>query len=243
MVYKREYPMLGGRRLKPAFEPISEEPPTADELRWSDKLWNYMQEASPQETLAEQQARANIMHQITTMFREWVHSVCLSKGLPPEVAERAGGQVFTSGSYRLGVNEKSMDIDTICVAPRHVTREDFFSSLKVILEDHDSVENLSAIEGATVPIITFDFDGVNIDLLFASLPVDSVPEVPRSRLPTTRHRCACAPAAATLRAALQAREPKQRLNPPPDPFLPTCLPAFAMHAPATRLPARGRTLT
>ena len=55
MVYKREYPMLGGRRLKPAFEPISEEPPTADELRWSDKLWNYMQEASPQETLAEQQ--------------------------------------------------------------------------------------------------------------------------------------------------------------------------------------------
>ena len=46
----------------------------------------------------------------------------------------------------------------------------------MILEDHDAVENLSSIEGATVPIITFDFEGVNIDLLFASLPVDSVPE-------------------------------------------------------------------
>ena len=45
----------------------------------------------------------------------------------------------------------------------------------MILEDHDSVENLSSIESAVVPIITFDFDSVNIDLLFASLPVDAVP--------------------------------------------------------------------
>ena len=92
-----------------------------------------------------------------------------------DVADRAGGQVYTSGSYRLGINEKGMDIDTICVAPRHVTREDFFDSLKVILEDHDSVENLVAVATATVPIIPFDFDDVNIELLFASLPLDSVP--------------------------------------------------------------------
>ena len=55
-----------------------------------------------------------------------------------------------------------MDIDTICVAPRPVTREDFFGSLQAILEDHDSVENLSSIPGAAVPIITFDYDGVRI---------------------------------------------------------------------------------
>jgi len=35
---------------------------------------------------------------------------------------------------------------------------------------------LSSIPGAAVPIITFDYDGINIDLLFASLPLDAVPE-------------------------------------------------------------------
>ena len=172
----RDFPTLGGRRLKPAHDPISEDEPTDDDLRWSDKLWNYMQEASPQETIAEQQKRGNVMAEITTLFKAWVTSVCESKGVPHELAIKAGGQVLTSGSYRLGINEKGMDIDTICVAPQPVTREDFFGSLQAILEDHDSVENLSSIPGAAVPIITFDYDGINIDLLFALLPLDAVPE-------------------------------------------------------------------
>ena len=172
----RDFPMLGGRRLKPAHDPISEDEPTADDVRWSDKLWNYMQEASPQETIAEQQKRGSVMAEITTLFKAWVTSVCESKGVPHELAIKAGGQVLTSGSYRLGINEKGMDIDTICVAPQPVTREDFFGSLQAILEDHDSVENLSSIPGAAVPIITFDYDGINIDLLFALLPLDAVPE-------------------------------------------------------------------
>ena len=32
-----------------------------------------------------------------------------------------------------------------------------------------------SIEGAVVPIMTFDFSGVNIDLLFAVLPLNSIP--------------------------------------------------------------------
>jgi len=173
---KRDLPVLGGRRLKAAFDPISEDPPTDDDVRWSDKLFNYMQGASPQETQAEQQKRSTVMAEITELFRAWVASVCESKGVPHELAIKAGGQVLTSGSYRLGINEKGMDIDTICVAPQPVTREDFFGSLQAILEDHDSVENLSSIPGAAVPIITFDYDGINIDLLFALLPLDAVPE-------------------------------------------------------------------
>ena len=139
---KRDLPVLGGHRLKAAFDPISEDPPTDDDVRWSDKLFNYMQGASPQETQAEQQKRSTVMAEITELFRAWVASVCESKGVPHELAIKAGGQVLTSGSYRLGINEKGMDIDTICVAPQPVTREDFFGSLQAILEDHDSVENL-----------------------------------------------------------------------------------------------------
>jgi len=154
---------------------ISDELPTAFDVACSERLERFMEEASPLETADEQLKRQQILAALAAIFQDWVRSVCLSKGLTADVADRAGGQVYTSGSYRLGINEKGMDIDTICVAPRHVTREDFFDSLKVILEDHDSVENLSSIESAVVPIITFDFDSVNIDLLFASLPVDAVP--------------------------------------------------------------------
>jgi poly(A) polymerase len=150
--------------------------PTAFDQMASEKLEAFMAVASPTETQEEQDKRTRIITTFTALFRDWVRSVCLAKGYDAETANRAGGLVLTSGSYRLGLNERGTNIDTICVAPRMVTRDDFFDSLKVILEDRDEVENLSAVETAKVPIITFDFDGVNLDLLFAQLPLDAVPE-------------------------------------------------------------------
>lgn len=61
-------------------------------------------------------------------------------------------------------------------APRHVTRDDFFSSLKEIFLKHPKVTNLVAIEGAIVPILTFDFDEINIDLQIAILPRNTIPD-------------------------------------------------------------------
>eukprot|EP00962_Isochrysis_galbana_P027924 scaffold8788_cov108-Isochrysis_galbana.AAC.7 len=162
--------------LRQSMPAISTEPPTPYQLACTDKLNAYMEKAVPQETVEQQQTRMAILSDLTATFKEWVHSVCMAKGLPESVADAAGGAVFTSGSYRLGLNEVGMDIDTICVAPRMVTRQDFFETLKLILEDHESIENLVAISGAAVPIITFDYGDVNIDLLFAQLPIDSVPE-------------------------------------------------------------------
>ena len=36
--------------------------------------------------------------------------------------------LLTSSSCRLGVHNKGADIDTLCVAPRHILREDYFTS-------------------------------------------------------------------------------------------------------------------
>lgn len=41
------------------------------------------------------------------------------------MARSAGGKIFTFGSYRLGVHEPKGDIDILCVAPKHITREEF----------------------------------------------------------------------------------------------------------------------
>ena len=72
--------------------------------------------------------------ELTRVFREWVREVCRKKGLAEEQAAEAGGKLYTSGSWRLGVHEPGADIDVVCVAPRHCTRVDFFATLKQILE-------------------------------------------------------------------------------------------------------------
>jgi poly(A) polymerase Pap1 len=61
--------------------------------------------------------------------REWIRSVCTKRGLPQDVIDSADGQLFTSGSYRLGVHEPGADIDTILVAPNMCTRQDFFGAV------------------------------------------------------------------------------------------------------------------
>lgn len=150
--------------------------------------------------------------------------VAVKKGLNRDAVEGAGGELFTSGSYRLGVHEPGADIgtlwsacvasfersqllplslsllctspDTIAVAPNICTREDFFGSgyappngmdddedgptrdpgsLAERIRRHPDVTNFVPVENAAVPILTFDWEGINIDLLFARLNASSVP--------------------------------------------------------------------
>ena len=59
------------------------------------------------------------------------------------------------------------DIDTICVCPRHVHREDFFGTFRKMLEDWPAVTEISAVENAFVPVMKTVISGVEVDLLFA----------------------------------------------------------------------------
>lgn len=131
------------------------------------------------------------------LCRSWIQSVCLKLQLPKDAVENAGGSLYTSGSYRLGVHEPGADIDTILVVPNICTREDFFgsnyippdydgesdlsavrdpNSLAERIRRHPDVTNFVPVENAAVPILTFDWEGVNIDLLFAKLNRSSIPK-------------------------------------------------------------------
>ncbi|KAI4898033.1 hypothetical protein NFI96_019255 [Prochilodus magdalenae] len=120
--------------------------------------------------------RLAVLGKLNTFVKEWISEISETKNLPPSAVANVGGKIYTFGSYRLGVHTKGADIDALCVAPRHVERSDFFSSFFEKLKQHDEIKDLRAVEDAFVPVIKFKFDGIEIDLLFARLALQSIPD-------------------------------------------------------------------
>jgi poly(A) polymerase len=112
--------------------------------------------------------------------------------IPPPVAP-------FSSLFRWAISSSTSDC--IAVAPKICTREDFFGSgyvpprgiddvnddddpnapprrdpdsLAERIRRHPDVTNFVPVENAAVPILTFDWEGVNIDLLFARVAAPSV---------------------------------------------------------------------
>jgi poly(A) polymerase len=88
-----------------------------------------------------------VLGRVAAAVKKFVYEVSLSRGLSEAAANAAGGKIFTFGSYRLGVHGPGSDIDTLCVVPKHVSREDFFDTFEKIL---------SELEDATEVSVSFD---------------------------------------------------------------------------------------
>lgn len=63
------------------------------------------------------------------------------------------GRLFVSGSFRLGILTRGIDIDVACVAPRSVDSNDFFGPLCARLAAVPGMVKLKPLKGAGVPII------------------------------------------------------------------------------------------
>ncbi|CAH1119791.1 unnamed protein product [Phaedon cochleariae] len=113
--------------------------------------------------------RMHILGKLYNLVKQWIKEVSIQHNIPESVAENVGGKVYTFGSYRLGVHNKGADIDALCVAPRHIYRTDFFTSFYDLLKAQPEVKDLRAVEEAFVPVIKMNFDGIEIDMLFARL--------------------------------------------------------------------------
>ncbi|KAK4985168.1 hypothetical protein LTR28_002202, partial [Elasticomyces elasticus] len=121
---------------------------------------------------------ASALRTLQRVTLEFVKHIGKEKGLAPSIVENAGGKVFTFGSYRLGVYGPGSDIDTLIVAPRHVTRDDFFEHFPDLLAKASTpgaIEELTPVPEAHVPIMKLEYSGISIDLIFAQLQVASVP--------------------------------------------------------------------
>ncbi|XP_043367887.1 poly(A) polymerase gamma isoform X1 [Dermochelys coriacea] len=154
--------------------PISLTPPKEIDYIYTQKLIEAMKPFGVFEDEEELNHRLIVLGKLNKLVKEWISELSESKNLPPSVVANVGGKIFTFGSYRLGVHTKGADIDALCVAPRHVERSDFFQSFFEKLKVQDGIRNLRAIEDAYVPVIKFEFDGIEIDLVFARLAVQTI---------------------------------------------------------------------
>ncbi|XP_053919591.1 poly(A) polymerase gamma isoform X2 [Cuculus canorus] len=156
--------------------PISLAPPEDIDYTSTEELVEAMKPFGVFEDKEELNHRISLLGKLNNLVREWISEVGESKKVPASIIENAGGKICTFGSYRLGVHTKGADIDAVCVAPRYVERSDFFQSFFAKLKQQEGIKNLRAVEDAYVPVVKFEFDGIEIDLLFARLSMQTVPD-------------------------------------------------------------------
>ncbi|GFP60505.1 poly(A) polymerase pla1 [Trichoderma asperellum] len=147
--------------------PISVNLPTEAEKRASDAL---IEELRRQKTF---ESPWKVLASLQEICNEFVRKVATEKEPKNEILiKNARGKVFTYGSFRLGVFGPGSDIDTLIVAPKYVTREDYFKhfpDLLVSMAPPGAITDLTVVTDAFVPIIKFEYSDISIDLIFSRI--------------------------------------------------------------------------
>ncbi|KAI0180834.1 Poly(A) polymerase [Hypoxylon sp. FL1284] len=153
--------------------PISVALPSPAETHATNLLLEELRRQNTFEIVSETKKRERVLADLQRIANEFVKRVAREREPQNEVLIRdARGEVFTYGSYCLGVYGPGSDIDTLVTAPRYVTRDDYFKYFPSLLEEmapSGAITDLTAVEDAFVPIIKFEYYGISIDLIFSRI--------------------------------------------------------------------------
>ncbi|KAF2119884.1 Poly(A) polymeras-like protein [Lophiotrema nucula] len=153
--------------------PISNAPPTEADLKLNDDLVKALKAQDNFESPEGIENRQKVLRHYQRVTEAFVKRACKAKKCPESTVESAGGKVFPYGSYALGVSNPGSDIDTLLVAPKHVNSHDFFAFFEQTFREMSDAKDIGFIvpaPDAYVPIIKMEFRGIDIDLIFVSLP-------------------------------------------------------------------------
>ncbi|KAI8641611.1 Poly(A) polymerase central domain-containing protein [Parasitella parasitica] len=154
--------------------PISLDLPTEHEMKLTEDLVKTLHDYGLFESEKEAQKRITVLNKLNFMVKDFVYRVGMQRGLSEQQAKSAGGKIFTFGSYKLGVHNTGADIDTLCVVPKHVERDAFFTIMYAMLSERPEVTELTSVVDAYVPVIKMHFSGIPIDFVFARLSIAAV---------------------------------------------------------------------
>ncbi|KAJ3551100.1 hypothetical protein NM688_g4935 [Phlebia brevispora] len=156
--------------------PISTSESTEREKELTVSLMEELRRQGTFESEEESKTREIVLGRLSSLVKRFVYKVSIARGLSEAAASAAGGKIYTFGSYRLGVHGPGSDIDTLCVVPKHVSREDFFEVLEPMLKETEGVTDVSGVPDAYVPVLGAKISGISIDLTMARLALSSIPD-------------------------------------------------------------------
>ncbi|KAL1224583.1 Nuclear poly(A) polymerase 2 [Cardamine amara subsp. amara] len=158
-------------------KPLSIAEPSPADVKRNLELEKFLVDEGLYESKEETMRREEVLGRIDQIVKHWVKQLTRQRGYTDQMVEDANAIIFTFGSYRLGVHGPGADIDTLCVGPSYVNREeDFFIILRDILAEMKEVTELQPVSDAHVPVMKFKFQGISIDLLYASISLLVVPQ-------------------------------------------------------------------
>ncbi|ETS76059.1 hypothetical protein PFICI_13003 [Pestalotiopsis fici W106-1] len=153
--------------------PITTTLPTPDEVKSTEALLEELKRQGTFESPDETTKRNKVLDDLQRITDEFVRRIAKKKE-PHNTAliREARGEVFTYGSFCLGVYGPGSDIDTLVCAPKYVTRQHYFEDFPGILVEmapKGAITDLTPVQDAFVPIIKFEYWGISIDLIFARI--------------------------------------------------------------------------
>ncbi|CAO1634346.1 unnamed protein product [Parajaminaea phylloscopi] len=163
-----------GQKYLGVTPPIALNGPSQRETEVTISLEQELKAQNTFESEQEAKLREVVLGKVDSMVKDFVYRASIAHGMSESIARLAGGKIFTFGSYRLGVHGPGSDIDTLCVVPKHVQREDFFLIFEDMLRKREEVSEVAPVPEAFVPVIKTKFLGISIDFLFARLTLPRI---------------------------------------------------------------------
>ncbi|OIR57278.1 MAG: poly(A) polymerase [Amphiamblys sp. WSBS2006] len=154
--------------------PISYTEPTKKDTERTEDLVQTLHGSGFFESEQESINREVALGELNLIIQTFTRGMAQKKALPEELVRKTEARMYTFGSYRLGVHSKGADIDTLFVAPQHVSRQEFFTDFVDALKNTPDVKELVTVSDAYVPVLKMNFRGIQIDLVFARIPLPTL---------------------------------------------------------------------
>lgn len=143
------------------------------EAKYTEQMEEYLKTQGFFEDEKESVKRERVLGILNSLLNKSITGLAEKARVPVEKNNMC--RIFTFGSYRLGVHSKDADIDTLCVAPNFVSRNDFFTIFYNELAEKEYIEDISKVTNTFVPLIKFKIHKIPIDLVFARLDLPFIP--------------------------------------------------------------------
>ncbi|EHY66800.1 poly(A) polymerase [Nematocida ausubeli] len=137
------------------------------------KVVEYLQTKGFFEDENESIQRERVLGMLSNLVNKFIMDIAKRNEIP--IDSKSLSKIFTFGSYRLGVHSSGADIDTLCVVPNFVSRNEFFTVFYDELCSKSYITEISKVTNTFVPLIKFKIKSIPIDLVFARMDLPSIP--------------------------------------------------------------------